>query len=109
MFLHLRVILFTGEGWSLSMLWVSVQRGFSVQRGSLSRETPHMIKSGRYTSYWNAFLFGIQIVPKMPQFAFEFGHKQWVTIQSILDKDKYSYFPCVPPNYHLADLHIFTE
>ena len=52
--------------WSLSR--GSLSRGVSVQgvsvRGSLcpggslslSRETPRTVTSGRYTSYWNAFL-----------------------------------------------------
>ena len=82
MFLHLSVILFMGEvsvqgglcpwggglclGESLSR-WLSVQ-GVSVQGdlclgGSLSKgglcqgDHPRTVKSGRYTSYWNAFLF----------------------------------------------------
>ena len=44
---------------------VCVQRvsvwGASVQSG-LCRETPQNQKSGRYASYWNAFLFG-KIIP----------------------------------------------
>ena len=70
LFLHLSVILFTGE-WGLCMMslpvWLagdSVQGGslykeVSVRRGSLSRgvsvrETPHTVKSGRYASCWNS-------------------------------------------------------
>ena len=34
----------------------SLSRGVSVQGRSLS-ETPHMVTSRRYASYWNAFLF----------------------------------------------------
>ena len=49
-------------GGSLSRA-VSVQRMggwvvFSVWGGSLSGRPPHMVKSGRYASYWNAFLSG---------------------------------------------------
>ena len=49
MFLHLCVILFTGEGVSLSVQG----RGVCCQGDLLTRT----VKRGRYTSYWNAFLF----------------------------------------------------
>ena len=58
MFLHLSVILFTRGGLSRG---VSVRGclcpGMSLSRGVSVRETPHTVKSGRYASYWNAFLF----------------------------------------------------
>ena len=83
MFLHLSVILFTG-GMSVpacitlcpggvSDKGVSVQ-GVSVQ-GSLSRRVsvretpldsdPHMVTSRQYASYWNAFLFPINMPQKV--------------------------------------------
>ena len=73
MFLHLCVILFTGR---------SLSGGVSVQVGSLSRwalcpggggvsvqvggglcqgDSPCTIQSGRYASYWNAFLLNMQM------------------------------------------------
>ena len=46
--------------------WVSVHRGGSLSTGSGSlsegvsvRETPGTVTSGRYSSYWNAFLFSM--------------------------------------------------
>ena len=59
MFLHLFVI-FSQRG-----IGVSIQRGslsggggFSIHGAVSVRETPPCtVKSGRYTSYWNAFLF----------------------------------------------------
>ena len=38
-------------------LWVSVQGGFLLGRPPRTETPPHMVTSGRYTSYWNAFLF----------------------------------------------------
>ena len=43
-----------GGGWCPRGLCL----GVSVQGVSV-RETPHTVTSGRYASYWNAFLFGI--------------------------------------------------
>ena len=75
MFLHLCVIPFTGGGGSLSqhasqVTWQGglCPGGFSVQAGlclgGLDRAPPpHMVMSGRYTSYFNAFLFSIVPVP----------------------------------------------
>ena len=76
MFLHLSVILFT-EG-SQSLSWgVSIPSGGSLSwglhpggslswrglcpGGLLSWRPPHTVMSGRYASYWNAFLFGIYL------------------------------------------------
>ena len=43
----------SGQGGSLS--W-----GVSVQgAGGLSGRSPHTVKSGRYASYWNAFLSSV--------------------------------------------------
>ena len=36
---------------------VYLQAGGSLSRGVSVRETPHTVTSGRYASYWNAFLF----------------------------------------------------
>ena len=36
---------------------VSVQGGLCLGEGVSVRETPRTVKSGRYASYWNAFLF----------------------------------------------------
>ena len=52
MFLHLCVILFTGGGLCPSMHYRSHDRWVSV-RGGL----PRLVTSGRYATYWNAFLF----------------------------------------------------
>ena len=73
MFLHLSVILFTGggvsaKGRSLSRGWgVSVRGGsvqgdlcpgeVSVEGGICQGDHPRTVKSGRYASYWNTFLF----------------------------------------------------
>ena len=42
---------------SLMSLPVSVQRGRVSIQGDLCPDTPRTVKSGRYTSYWNAFFF----------------------------------------------------
>ena len=73
MFLHLSEIMFTGkvggglcpggpcpggvsvQGRSLSTRCLCL-RGVFVQ-GGLCQGDPHTVKSGRYASYWNAFLF----------------------------------------------------
>ena len=47
MFSHLPVILFTGGG--------------SVRETHHMTETPHVVKSGQYASYWNAFLLLIHL------------------------------------------------
>ena len=82
MFLHLSVILFTGGGVSVGgvsiqgslwlqggCLWLQVGclwlqggvsdcRGVSLTAGGLCQgDTSHTVKSGRYASCWNAFLF----------------------------------------------------
>ena len=60
MFLHVSVILFT----------VSPSRGFSIPGGLCPwggvsvMESPHTVMSGRYTSYWNAFLFICRLKPR---------------------------------------------
>ena len=97
MFLHLSVILFTGEGslsrWGVSVqgslcpgglclggslsgkslsregglcpwglcLGVSVQGGLCLEGGLCQGDPPHMVTSGQYASYWNAFLFKIEL------------------------------------------------
>ena len=57
--------------------WVSVQGGLS-SRGSLSRGEgfcqeypPCMVKSGRYASYWNAFLFCEMFCPVTRNFIYD--------------------------------------
>ena len=73
MFLHLCVILFTGRSLSgglcpgglsvqvgvgsLSRCGVSVQGGGGLCQG----DSPCTIQSGRYASYWNAFLLNMQM------------------------------------------------
>ena len=51
-------------GWGSSVQRVvSVQGGFCpggpLSGGVSVRETPHIVKSGQYASYWNAFLFDV--------------------------------------------------
>ena len=62
------VICLGGSVWEVSVQWGLCPDGVSVRRlsrgGGVSvRETPHMVKSVRYASYWNAFLFNLSIVP----------------------------------------------
>ena len=85
MFLHMSVILFMGGvsvpacttghiTWGLSrevsvqgglclgglcpggVCWGSLSKGVSIKGGVSVRETPRTVTSGRYASYWNAFL-----------------------------------------------------
>ena len=73
MFLHVSVIPFTGGGGvsvsvpgvfllgglcpvGVSVPGVSVWGGGSLSRGISVMETPRTVMSGRYTSYWNAFV-----------------------------------------------------
>ena len=69
MFLHLSVILFTRRSWgSLSRGRGGGGGSLSRRGGSLSRRAslgetplPGTVKSGRYASYWNALLLGVNL------------------------------------------------
>ena len=46
--------------------------GGSLSRGVSVRETPHTVASGWYASYWNAFLFIIQLIRNLFTHSFFF-------------------------------------
>ena len=47
-------------------------------------------------------------VPKIPQIPFASSVISLMAIRSILEKDKYVQFLCLPLNYHSVDLHKLT-
>ena len=61
------VILFTGGGVSVPACSTGHMTRGSLSRRVSVRETPRTVTSGRYASYWNAFLFSCNFGKNLPK------------------------------------------